>query len=753
MGVAIVTDKFLDKYKVVKSKLLHKSHVLAFWLCYNIVYSKGKETMAEIKTRIKIIKRNGNKEEFDPEKIKRAIRKSAERAMLTLTKEAEDKVVKIVLDYLETGTSDVEVSQIHNCVESALERVNPLVAKSYREYRNYKINFVHVLDKVYEKARKISYLGDVENTTTDTALVSTQRSLTYEALNKELYKKFFLAKEEIEACEEGYIYIHHMDARRDTFSSSVFDIGSIFKNGFWLSNVWHDEPKTLEEALFLMGHIIIHAASMQYGDMTIQEIDKLLEPYVLKSKEKYKKEYLEINNGEDGAGSYVEKKVKEEAKVGYQNLQYTINTLTARGDFPLITFSFGHEENENALLISETILEVHQNGWGKDGYKQPLMLPKIVFLYDKNIHGEGKSLEWLFLKALDCSAKVMYPDYLSLTGKGYVPLMFKQYKKIVSPMGCRAFLAPWYPKGGLKPLDNKDKPVFEGRFSIGVVSLNLPMIYAKAQETHTDFYEVLHDYLEMIRKIHLKTYQYLSKRKASIFPLGFCEGGFYGGHLKPSEAIEPVVKTATASFGVTALNELQELYNGKSLVEDGAFALEVMKYINDVIQEYRERDGYLYVVYGSPAENLCGLQMEQFKRKYGNFGLREKEYMTNSFHCAVWEDISPILKQDLEERFWPYFDGGKITYVRYPIAYNKKAMKTLVTRAMDKGFFAGVNMALSYCNNCGHEELDMDVCPKCGSDDLTKVTRISGYLTYAKVHGQNMLSRAKTIEIAERKSV
>jgi hypothetical protein len=163
------------------------------------------------------------------------------------------------------------------------------------------------------------------------------------------------------------------------------------------------------------------------------------------------------------------------------------------------------------------------------------------------------------------------------------------------------------------------------------------------------------------------------------------------------------------------LNELQELYNGKSLVEDGAFAVEVLEHINQKISEYKEEDGNLYAIYGTPAENLCGLQVKQFRKKYGIIeGVSDREYVSNSFHCHVSEDITPIQKQDLENRFWDLSNGGKIQYVKYPIDYNTEAIKTLIHRAMDMGFYEGVNLSLAYCDDCGHQELEMDVCPVCG---------------------------------------
>lgn len=304
------------------------------------------------------------------------------------------------------------------------------------------------------------------------------------------------------------------------------------------------------------------------------------------------------------------------------------------------------------------------------------------------------------------------------------------------------------------PADEFDTPIFVGRFNIGAISLNLPMILARAREENRDFYEVLDYYLEMIRGLHLRTYDYLGEMKASTNPLAYCEGGFLGGNLKLGDKIAPVLDSATASFGITAFNELQQLYNGKSLVEDGQFAIDVLKHINKRIDEYKRKDGRLYAIYGTPAENLCGLQVRQFRDKYGIVkGVSDKEYVSNSFHCHVSENITPTEKQDLEGRFWELSNGGKIQYVRYPLDYNVNAVKTLIRRAMEMGFYEGVNMSLAYCDDCGHQELEMDVCPVCGSSNLTKIDRMNGYLAFSRVHGDSRLSDHKMSEISDRKSM
>ena len=595
---------------------------------------------------------------------------------------------------------------------------------------------------------------------------------------------------------------------------------------------------------------------------------------------------------------------------------------------------------------------------------------------------------------------------------------------------------------------------------MGAISLNLPLIYAKALEDKEDFFEVLDSYLEKIRELHLRTIEYLGDLRASINPLAFCEGGFYGGHLKHTDKIKPLLKSATASFGFTALNELQELYNQKSLVEDGEFAVKVMQHINDKVNEFKKEDHVLYAIYGAPAESLClsgdtevqtyngytpikdikvgdlvytyneekkkielkevlasfmtspaakvvkikttngqvftctanhpfavrkmkmkpegsfekeyvdyvpaaelkpgmrlksnyvqihngrpefttnqliqdvnaefaygpkpkgyvthhkdgdktnnrfenleymsdhdhrvehmdltigkycyksedvmgennpfygkhhsaeskllnrqahlgkgvvacdeegniilqyecatdterdgfnssgvrhavkkskthyyrgmywyyvdelpenhvvesvefpeeeipvynitvednhnyfvggadgvlvhncGLQVKQFRAKYGIIkGVSDRDYVSNSFHCHVTEDITGIQKQDLENRFWNLANGGKIQYVRYPVDYNFEACKSYVRRAMKLGFYEGINLSLAYCDDCGHSELGMDKCTKCGSTNLTKIDRMNGYLSYSRVKGDTRLNDAKMAEIADRKSM
>lgn len=625
------------------------------------------------------------------------------------------------------------------------------------------------MDKVYERSQAIRYIGDKSNANTDSALVATKRSLIYNELSGELYKKFFLTLNERQAMKDGYIYIHDRSARLDTFNCDLMRIGHIMQGGFEMGNVWYNEPNSLDTAFDVMGDIILSTAAQQYGGFTVPEVDKILAPYAEKSYWKYRKEYAEIcgciekDNGTEitdtsSAEGWVIKKIQRDFEQGWQGIEYKLNTVgSSRGDYPFVTMTIGLATDKFGKMAAITLLNVHKEGQGKKGFKRPVLFPKIVFLYDKNLHGDGSEKypsADVFNAGIACSSKTMYPDWLSLTGNGYVPEMYKKYGKVVSPMGCRAFLSPWYEKGGMHPVNENDKPVFEGRCNLGVVSLHLPMILAKARQESKDFYEVLEYYLELIRGLHKRTHDYIGELRASVNPVAFCEGGLYGGNLKPEDKIKSILPPMTMSYGITALNELQRLYNGESIREDGEFALEVMQYIQQYIDRIKEEDQILYAIYGTPAESLCGLQIEQFRKVYGIIeNVSDKPYVSNSFHCHVSEQMSPIEKQDKEERFWGYFNGGKIQYCRYNLGYNIEAIKTLVLRAMEKGFYEGVNLAMCYCEDCGYQQVEMDVCPKCGSSKITKIDRMNGYLGFTRVHGETRYNEAKNAEIKDRVSM
>ena len=712
---------------------------------------------------IKVKKKNGTIEAFDKAKIHEAIGKSASRVLKEITPEQSQKVSDLVLGLChEKGINLISVEDLHRFVEVSLEKIDREIAESYRSYRNYKTDFTGILDEVYKKAKSIMYVGDKENSNADSSLVSTKRSLITGHLSKELYQKFQLNDEERQAIDDGFIYVHDMRDRLYTLNCCLADVQAVMKNGFEMGNIWYNEPKSLDTACDVLGDVILSMASQQYGGYTVPHIDRVLAYYCKKSFDRYVSELKELNQtlapdqefDIEKIKQVAKKRVRRELEQGIQGLEIKLNTVaSSRGDYVFTTFSFGHDTDEFAQMVSEVILKVRREGQGKEGFKKPVLFPKLVFIYDESLHGQGKPLEHLFNEAVSCSATSMYPDYLSVNS-GYLGEMYEKYGEVVSPMGCRAFLSPYYEEGGMYPANEQDKPYFVGRFNIGAITLHLCLIYQEAKTTGKDFFELLDYYLEMIRQIHLKTYDYLGEMKASINPIGFTQGGFRGGNLDYNDKIKPLLKSATASFGLTALNELCQLHQQTSILEDNSFALEVLDYIQNKVNEFKKEDGWLYALYATPAESLVGLQVQQFRQRFGIIeGVSDKEYMSNGFHCHVAEDITPFKKQDAEEECFHKVTGGRITYTRYPLGYNLEAIKTTVRRGMAKGFYQGVNLALSSCNTCGHSGVDFEVCPNCQSEDLTKIDRMNGYLSYSRVKGQSRLNDAKMSEIRERKSM
>ena len=404
---------------------------------------------------INIIKKNGEHQKFNAEKIRRAIRKSATRVCVELTDKEEKNVVDLVKKQLQFQETDISVDTIHNMVEVALDHINSNVAKSYREYRDNRKQFSEMLDKVYSKKLSLNFVGDRSNANSDSALTTTQKAIVYNELNSELYKKFFLTQKEERAMSDGYIYIHDRGSRLDTINCCIYDMKNLITGGFLMGNLDYQEPKSLDVAFDLIGDVTLTAASSQYGGFTIPQIDKLLAPYAQKSYEFYVNEYkTNYNQTSQALGSknetpeglkkiealadeYAMKKVQRDFEQGFQSWEMKFNSVaSSRGDYPFTAITFGLGTSKFETMCSSIVLKVRKNGQGKPGLKRPVLFPKLSFFYDENLHGKGKQLEWLFDEALECSMKTMYPDFISLTGDGYAPTIYKKYGVPISRMGC-----------------------------------------------------------------------------------------------------------------------------------------------------------------------------------------------------------------------------------------------------------------------------------------------------------------------------
>lgn len=704
---------------------------------------------------MKVINKSGCINEWNNEKIVTAINKAASRVDCSITHNQAITIAnackKVAGKYLKDNC--ISSAKLHEIVISQLVHHNfNLIASAYQEYRDYKNTYAKSWEQLKEDADQIIFLGDRENANFDSSLVSTKGSLVKGALTKELYKQFYLSKTEKFLTKRGDIYIHDL---RDMIFGSVncclFDIGNVLKGGFKMSGINYTEPKTVLSALQVIGDITLVATAQQFGGFTLPELDKVLLPYVIKSYDRYLIDY--DNNTEKAKASTI-----RELEQGFQALELKLNTVpSSRGDFAFTTITFGqwniNEPTDNKYwlnMIGSVILKVRQKGY--DGV--PVVFPKLVFLYDKNLIDHDDYASELFNEAVKCSSKCMYPDYLSLTGnieQNQVGMEYHLYNKIISPMGCRAYLSHW-----TDPKTNKVVTV--GRCNIGAVSLNIPLIIAVAKKEFStnwkeSFWNLLSDRLQVIREFLCKRYEIIRHTKASTNPLAFTQGGFYNGYRQPDEEVGDLVDYMTASFGITALNEATVLWCGKSLYEDKSiFANKVIDFILAKLDKYKEQDHHLYALYGTPAESLCGTQATQYREYTGDnqFG----SFFSNSFHCHVSEDITPIEKQDTEAAAFYKVAGGHIQYVRLDNPENLEATKAIIERGMSLGFYQGVNFDSCHCNDCGTSFTNGGkTCPSCGSHNITTISRVCGYLGYSNINGHTRMNDAKLDEIKQRKSM
>lgn len=717
-----------------------------------------------------VIKKDNTTEEFIDEKIIDAVKKAAFRCDTVIDEDGLRRIATEVRARLGDRT-DVTVAELHELVIAVLSFLQyKQVAEAYAEYRYYKTTYARTFEQLRQDADDVLRLGDRENANYDSSLVSTKGSLIKGYLTKSLYKQFYLSGKEKALIERGDIYIHDLrDMILGCINCCLFDIGHVLKDGFEMSNVQYSEPKTVLSALQVIGDITLVATAQQFGGFTLPELDKVLLPYVMKSLAAARHKYADLGLDADTIARVTARDVERELEQGFQSLELKLNTVPcSRGDFAFTTITFGQwdpakfseEERHWLMKISSIMLQVRRNGHGKDG--KPVVFPKLVYLYDEKQIAEDKASSELLDEAVKTSAQCMYPDYLSLSSEnGSVSEIFQKYGAITSPMGCRAFLSLWQNEAG--------EAITIGRCNIGAVSLNLPIILKLAQLRHpdswrTDFWRILDERLEFIRAFFKKRYDIIRNQKCSSNPLAFTQGGFYEGTKSPDDRVGDLVRYMTASFGITALDEATYLWSGQRLVEEGGdFSASVLRHLKEKLQTFKEEDGYLYAIYGTPAESLCATQARQYDRFCADEGVDNvfrhtehysPEYFTNSFHVNVTEDITPFEKQDREFIDFHLCEGGHIQYVRLDNPENFAAVKAVIARGMKKGFYQGVNFDSAYCGDCGqHSTNVLFKCPHCGSQNLSVISRVCGYLGYSNVNGMSRMNDGKMAEIRNRRSM
>ena len=671
-----------------------------------------------------VIKKNGSEEQFDIEKVVEACRMAASNCSKKLSLSDENGVASIVTSkVLGLKKKSISTEKIHGWAIQALKIIDQEVADCYKSYHQFRKNTMREVAKIKEKSDHLKYAGDRENANYNSSLFSTQNAI-FRGWNSTLISKnFFLTKKERQAIKDGFIYIHDLrDIMVGNHNCCVFDMETVLDGGFKILNVRTEEPKRVMSACGAMYDILNTTSAQQYGGFSVPEIDKIVAKYAMKE--------FQYTGDKDG--------VLENIKQGLQSLQHHINSnVSARGDTPFITFSFGCIDGEDELFNEFQLaacLELLR-------YRQKVEMtfPKLVCLYSTPIM---KKYPILLDECIETNRTTLYPDYVSLY-EGYSGELYKKYKLCHTPMGCRSFPTP---VGGY---ENPQKT--GGLFNVGVVSLNLPLIYMECSKKKLDFIEEVKKYTQMCIDFLDRRYEQIASMKCSSNPLGFCEGGFVGGNKNPDDLVGDIVNNMGASIGITALNELSVLRNGCELhfcdEEEYRNIVEVVKAIKELVNKNCSNERH-YSLYGTPAESLCGTQCEQFRKRFGIVeGVSDKPYFNNSFHMPVTADISPIEKMNLEYELFHIINGGHIQYVRVDEPENKQAIKKLVKYGMKKGFYQGININCISCEDCGeHFRKHPTVCPKCGSKNILEVGRVCGYKGF-----MNRMNDAKLAEIAERK--
>jgi anaerobic ribonucleoside-triphosphate reductase len=701
-----------------------------------------------------IIKKDGSREGFNPQKLVSAVNKSANRVGDCLTYEEGKQLIREVLK-LTDCLDEVTVSEMHCIVEKVLAmHFDKEIYRSYSSYRDYKKRFNKSFDSVLQESKAIIYEGSKENANKDSQLISTKKELISGSFSKEMYLEQELPQRIAEAHKNGDIYIHDTSDRiTGSINCCLFDMGAVLKDGFSLNGVHYTEPTSAESALRVISDIILQASSQQYGGFTVAELDKVLAPYVKKalrkSEEFYRRELpIVVSNDyiEKLAREYVERAVEQ----GLQAVETRLNTINnANGQTAFITVTFGLDTSYEGRMVSRILLENRMKGIGREGITP--VFPKLVFLHRNGINGQEEDPNYdLYLLSIKCSLKRIYPDYLSLN-EGYLGDIFNRYGLAISPMGCRAYLSPWFECGGMFPAYPEDKPVFVGRANCGAITLNTVRYAIEAQGDKKKYFEKLDYNFDLATEVHLLTYAQHGKIKASSNPLFFCEGGCHI-RLEPKDPICKATASFTWSYGYIGLNEASLLMTGKQIHEDNSFAIEVLEHLNKRIEEAKEKYYLLFALYGTPAESLAFKFCTMDRNRYGVIeGVTDKDYYMNSFHVDVKAQVDPIQKQLAELPMFHLSNGGHIQYNEFPNTVNEKGVKQIVDFAMKNGSYFGVNVELDTCCDCGTSgEFSDYVCTECGSENITMIDRVCGYVSYRKLNGDTRYNAGKYEEVENR---
>lgn len=711
---------------------------------------------------MKVIKRNGEIASFDKEKIIIAI----EKAMNSFTGIFEEglalKIANEIEELAEQLNRDITIYKIEEEVYYRLIKYNNLAtAKAYESYRSVqefkrKMNTIDgavlgILDKTNDEVLN-------ENSNKDAKIVSTQRDLIAGEVSKDIARRKLIPSDILLAHDTGAIHFHDMDyIMQPMFNCCLINLKDMLENGTVVNGKKIDSPKSFQVACTVTTQIIAQVASGQYGGQSINGIDTILAPFVRKSFDKYvkialkeQKNIYHIAEDYKKAEEIAWSRTKKEVRDGIQTIQYQINTLmTTNGQAPFVTlfmhFETGFEYEREAVLIQEEILKQRYQGIKNEAnvYVTPAF-PKLIYVLDEHNVKKDSKYYYITKLAAKCTAKRMYPDYVS------AKKMKELYDgNVFSPMGCRSFLSPWKNENG--------KYIFDGRFNMGVVSLNLPQIGILANKCEKTFFQILEKRLLLAKKALELRYELLKSSISDVSPIHWQYGAIT--RLKKGQKIDKYLNDgySTLSLGYIGIYEATKLITGESHTSKVGenFAKKVVSILKNSCDKWKEETGLGFALYGTPAESLTHRFCKIDKARFGIIkNITDKGYYTNSYHVDVRENISIFEKFDFESKFQSLSTGGMISYAEIPnMNNNLEAVETLVRYIYDNIMYAEFNTKSDYCHECGFDgeikinESNNWECPNCkntNKDTLTVIRRTCGYL------GENFWNEGRTKEINSR---
>ena len=704
---------------------------------------------------MKVIKRDGTTVDFDGSKIVVAIQK-ANAVVEPQDRIEEYKILEIAKNVQSRNRMRLLVEDIQDIVEHSLMDAGKFeLAKQYIIYR-YKRALVRKANTTDESILSLirNSNKDVmeENSNKNAVMAATQRDLIAGEVSKDLTRRIILPEKISAAHDEGVLHFHDADYFiQPIFNCCLINISDMLDKGTVMNGKMIESPKSFQVACTVMTQIIASVASSQYGGQSVDICH--LGKYLRRSYDKFKRNILEASQGkidEETLENLVQERLRAELQSGVQTIQYQINTLmTTNGQSPFVTLFLHLKEDdpylkETAMIVEEILRQRLQGIKNDKGVYVTPAFPKLVYVLDEINCLKGGKYDYITRLAVKCSAKRMYPDYIS------AKKMRENYEgNVFSPMGCRSFLAPWKNEEG--------KYQFEGRFNQGVVSINLPQIGLISGQDEKKFWELLDERLELCYEALMCRHEALKKVRSDVSPVHWQYGAI--ARLGKGETIEHFLYGgySSISLGYIGLYEVTMAVKGCSHTEPEGedFAVRVMQRLRGACDKWKAKTNIGFALYGTPAESLCYRFARIDKEKFGSVpNITDKGYYTNSYHIDVRENIDAFQKFAFESQFQKISSGGAISYVEIPnMRHNTEALEDVVRFIYDNIQYAEFNTKSDYCHVCGFDgEIIINddgewECPACGNKDhaLMNVTRRTcGYL------GENFWNVGKTKEIKAR---